>query len=39
VHHEPLTKDECEKAKMPHGFEGAMYAIGKHVNHNAKAKT
>jgi len=36
---EPLTKEECEKAKMPHGFEGAMYAIGKHVNHYAKTES
>ena len=39
VHDEPLTKEECEKAKISHGFEGAMYAIGKHVDHYAKTES
>jgi len=39
VHDEPLMKEECEKAKMPHGFEGAMYAIGKHVDLYAKTES
>jgi len=39
VHDELLTKEECEKAKMPHGFEGAMYAIGKHVDLYAKTES
>jgi len=36
VRDDPLTEEECEKIKMPFGFEGAMYAVGKHVNHYAK---
>ena len=39
VHDELLTKDECIKAKMPHRFEGAMYAIGKHVDHYSKTES
>jgi len=39
VRDEPLMKEECEKAKMPHGFNGVMYAIGKHVNLYAKTES
>ena len=33
---DPLMKEECQKARMPFGFEGVMYAVGKHVNQYAK---
>jgi len=36
VRDDPLTEEECRKAKMLFGFKGAMYAVGKHVNHYAK---
>jgi len=36
VRDDPLMEEECQKAKMLFGFEGAMYAIGKHINHYAK---
>jgi len=36
VREDPLMEEECQKAKIPFGFEGAMYVIGKHVNHYAK---
>jgi len=33
VREDPPMEEECQKAKMPFVFDGAMYAIGKHVNH------
>jgi len=38
IRENPLTDEECQKINMPSGFEGAMYAIGKHVNHYAKTE-
>jgi len=36
VREDPLTEEECQMIKMPFGFEGAMYAIGEHINHYTK---
>ena len=32
VCHQPLTWKECDDASLPYGFDGNMYAFGKHVN-------
>jgi len=31
VRHEPLTQKECDEAGLPYGFDGNMFAFGKHV--------
>jgi len=36
VREDPIMEEECQKAKMPFGFEDVMYAIGKCVNQYAK---
>ncbi len=32
VRHMPKSEDECQRVNLPYGFDGVMYAVGKHVN-------
>ncbi len=32
VHHVPKSEEECQGVNLPYGFDGVMYALGKHVN-------
>jgi len=32
VRHVPMSEEECARADLPYGFDGVMYALGKHVN-------
>jgi len=38
AHEEPLTENECRQAGLPYGFDGGMYAFGKHVYNSGKEK-
>jgi len=39
VHHQPLTRKECMDAGLPYGFDGDMYAFGKHVYQYSNDRT
>jgi len=39
VHHQPLTRQECMDAGLPYGFDGDMYAFGKHVYQYSAGRT
>jgi len=32
VHGKPLSKEQCNAIRLPVGFDGSMYALGKHVD-------
>jgi len=39
VRNEPLTRQECEDVGLPYGFDGDMYAFGKHVYQYSAGRT
>jgi len=39
IRHNPLMQTECQNAGLPYGFDGHMYAVGKHVHQYASNKT
>jgi len=32
VCHLPMSEEECRRVNLPYGFDGVMFALGKHVN-------
>ena len=39
VRHQPMTRKECMDAGLPYGFDGDMYAFGKHVYQYSGVRT
>jgi len=39
VRNDPLTRQECENVGLPYGFDGDMYAFGKHVYQYSAGRT
>ncbi len=39
IHHQPLTRQECMDAGLQYGFDGGMYAFGKHVYQYSNGNT